>query len=173
MSDSTKPTTPSGVVTLRSITPQDMPFLLEVYSGSRADEMEQVDWDDEKKAAFLKMQFEAQHAYYQENYKGATFDVILIDGEPAGRLYVTRLKDEIRLIDIALLQHRRGRGTGTALIKELFNEAAASGKPVRIHVEKFNPAIRLYERLGFKAIADRGVYWFMEWRSTERMEDEG
>ncbi|HEU4389368.1 MAG TPA: GNAT family N-acetyltransferase [Blastocatellia bacterium] len=171
MSDSINPTTPSGVVTLRSITPEDMPFLLEVYSSSRAEELTQTDWDDEQKAAFLKMQFEAQHAYYQENYKGTSFDVILIDGQPAGRLYVARLKDEIRIVDIALLQHWRSRGTGTALIKELFAEASAAGKPLRIHVEKFNPALRLYERLGFKAIADRGVYWFMEWRKESMKEE--
>jgi GNAT superfamily N-acetyltransferase len=173
MSDSGNPTTQTGVVTLRAITPEDMPFLLEVYSSSRADELAQVDWSDEQKAAFLKMQFEAQHAYYQENYRGADFQVILVDGEPAGRMYAKDLGDEIRLIDIALVRDRRSHGTGTALIKGLFDKASASGKAVRIHVEKFNPAVRLYERLGFKAIADRGVYWFMEWRPAEPRKDEG
>jgi ribosomal protein S18 acetylase RimI-like enzyme len=42
-------------------------------------------------------------------------------------------------------------------------EAERAGKPVRIHVEKLNPALRLYERLGFTRIADKGVYWFLEW----------
>jgi ribosomal protein S18 acetylase RimI-like enzyme len=42
-------------------------------------------------------------------------------------------------------------------------ETAQAGKPVRIHVEKQNPALRLYTRLGFTPIADRGVYWFLEW----------
>jgi hypothetical protein len=41
---------------------------------------------------------------------------------------------------------------------------AAAGKPLRIHVERFNPALRLYERLGFRQIDDRGVYLFLEWR---------
>jgi ribosomal protein S18 acetylase RimI-like enzyme len=45
-----------------------------------------------------------------------------------------------------------------ALVRALQAEAAASRKPLRIHVERFNPALRLYERLGFKQIADRGVY---------------
>ena len=49
-------------------------------------------------------------------------------------------------------------------MRALQAEAAASRKPLRIHVERFNPALRLYERLGFKQIADRGVYWFMEWQ---------
>ena len=46
----------------------------------------------------------------------------------------------------------------------LQSEAVAAGKPLRIHVERFNPALRLYERLGFRQIDDRGVYLFMEWR---------
>jgi hypothetical protein len=45
-----------------------------------------VDWDATKKAAFVEMQFEAQHAYYQEHYERAAFDAILVDGQPAGRL---------------------------------------------------------------------------------------
>jgi antitoxin VapB len=49
-------------------------------------------------------------------------------------------------------------------VRALQAEAAASRKPLRIHVERFNPALRLYERLGFRQIADRGGYLFMEWR---------
>jgi len=36
-----------------------------------------------------------------------------------------------------------------------------------IHVERFNPALRLCERLGFRQIDDRGVYLFLEWRGTD------
>ena len=38
-----------------------------------------------------------------------------------------------------------------------------AGRLLRIHVERFNPALRLYARLGFRQIDDRGVYLFMEW----------
>ena len=34
-------------------------------------------------------------------------------------------------------------------------EAEAAGKPLTIHVEKYNPSMRLYLRLGFKPIEDR------------------
>ena len=101
--------------------------------------------------------------HYQEHYAGAAFDVILVDGQPAGRLYVAREEDEIRIVDIALLPEYRNRGIGTTLLRGLQSEAAAAGKPLRIHVERFNPALRLYERLGFRRSTDRGVYLFMEW----------
>jgi len=124
-----------------------------------------VDWDAAQKAAFLQMQFAAQHAYYQEQYADAAFDVILVGGQPAGRLYIHRRDDEFRIVDIALLPEFCNRGLGTTLLKNLQSETAAAGKTLRIHVERFNPALRLYERLGFRQIEDRGVYLFMEWRA--------
>jgi ribosomal protein S18 acetylase RimI-like enzyme len=96
----------------------------------------------------------------------AAFDVILVGGQPAGRLYLHRRDDEIRIMDIALLPEYCDRGIGTTLLHGLLSEAAAAGKPLRIHVERFNPALRLYERLGFRQIDDRGVYLFMEWRQS-------
>ena len=153
-------------VSLRPIRPDDEAFLYEVYASTRLDELAVVDWDEAQKAAFLHMQFAAQHTYYQEHYVGADFLVILVDDHPAGRLYVARWDEEMCLMDIALLPAYRNAGIGSALLHALMAEAAQAGKPVRIHVEKQNPALRLYTRLGFRPIADRGVYWFLEWSPT-------
>jgi GNAT superfamily N-acetyltransferase len=125
-----------------------------------------VAWSDAEKTAFVEMQFRAQDQYYHEHYPNTSFDVIVLDGQPVGRLYVARWADEIRIVDIALLPAHCNRGLGTTLVRALQAEAAASRKPLRIHVERFNPALRLYERLGFRQIEDRGVYLFMEWRAT-------
>jgi ribosomal protein S18 acetylase RimI-like enzyme len=121
-----------------------------------------VPWDDAQKEAFLRSQFEAQDAWYREHYADASFDVILVDGEPAGRLYVHRGDRETRIVDIALLPEYRGNGIGTTLLRDLLAEADAAGKRVTIHVERFNPALRLYERLGFCIAEDKGVYLFLE-----------
>ena len=119
-------------------------------------------WDDAQKDAFLRMQFDAQDAWWRENYAGASFDVILVEGEPAGRLYVHRGRSEIRIVDIALLPEHRGNGIGTRLLEELLAEGDASAKSVTIHVERMNPALRLYARLGFSLAEDKGVYLFLE-----------
>jgi ribosomal protein S18 acetylase RimI-like enzyme len=147
---------------LRPARADDRDFLLRVYASTREEELRLVDWNDDQKAAFVQQQFEAQDSYYREHYDPATFDVIEVDGEPVGRLYVARWEDEIRIIDIALLPEHRGRGIGTSALRALLDEAAASGKRLSIHVEKHNPAQRLYERLGFAEVADRGVYVLME-----------
>jgi len=155
------------VVMLRPIGPEDEPFLYEVYASTRAEELEVTTWSDEQKADFLRMQFAAQHQYYHEHYTNTELDVILVDGQPAGRLYVSRGADEVRIMDIALLPAYRNRGIGTHLIGALQAEAALARKPLSIHVERFNPALHLYERLGFVPVADRGVYLFLEWRSPD------
>lgn len=133
-----------------------------MYASTRQEELAQTGWSEEQKASFLRQQFEAQSRYYREHYAGAEFSVILSDGRPAGRLYVARWPGEIRIVDIALLPERRNRGIGTKLLEDLIAESEASGKPLSIHVERFNPALRLYERLGFREVADKGVYFLME-----------
>jgi GNAT superfamily N-acetyltransferase len=87
---------------------------------------------------------------------------------PIGRLYIEHRPDEICGIDIALLPPYRQAGIGTAILQGLLAEATRRHKPFRIHVEKFNRAQHLYERLGFTTLADDGVYLFMEWRPDAR-----
>jgi ribosomal protein S18 acetylase RimI-like enzyme len=152
----------SGVVELRPIEPQDAELLFRVYASTRADELAIVPWDEAQKEAFLRAQFESQDRWYREHYERASLDVVLVGGVPGGRLYVHRGESEIRIVDIALLPEHRGNGVGSALLRELLDEADAASKRVTIHVERFNPALRLYERLGFAVAEDRGVYLLLE-----------
>ena len=119
-------------------------------------------WPLEEQQKFLRMQFSAQHTYYQEHYSDAAFELILVDGEPAGRLYLQRRSDEHRVVDIALLPPFRGRGIGGAIMRQILDEADKLRLPVRIHVEHNNPAKHLYDRLGFTTVDDTGVYCLME-----------
>jgi ribosomal protein S18 acetylase RimI-like enzyme len=146
----------------RAITDADLPFLLALYSDTREDELRPVPWSESEKMAFLALQFEAQHQHYQTHYPKADFWLLQRAGDPIGRLYVEWRAAEVRLVDIALLAKERGRGIGKALMNELIERADAEQLPIRLHVESHNPAHRLYERLGFADVEDRGVYMFME-----------
>jgi ribosomal protein S18 acetylase RimI-like enzyme len=152
---------------LRPITGADLPFLAALYASTRQEELAPVPWTGEQKAAFLQWQFQSQHTYYQEYYPTCEFLVIEVPTpagpRPAGRLYIDRWPEEIRLVDIALLPEHRGEGLGTGLLAVLLEEAEASRLPLTIHVEHNNPARRLYERLGFRHIDTNGVYHLMRW----------
>jgi len=160
---SAKDSTPAAAVHLRAASDGDRAFLFQVYASTRSDELVHVGWSDEQLHAFLSMQFDAQHRYYHENFPSARFDVIELNGKPAGRLYVERQAEEIRLVDISLLPEYRGRGCVGSLLRTLLSEAGAAGQRVVLHVERHNRAVRLYQRLGFVDAQDVGVYKLMMW----------
>jgi ribosomal protein S18 acetylase RimI-like enzyme len=155
------PAATAAGLTLRPMVEADLPFICSLYSSTRASELAPVPWPPEHKAAFLEMQFRAQHAHYERHYPDAERLVILRAGERIGRLYVDRWAREHRIVDIAFLTEHCGRGLGSALLSDVLEEAARVDKYVSIHVEKHNPAMRLYRRLGFVAIEDKGVYDLM------------
>jgi ribosomal protein S18 acetylase RimI-like enzyme len=148
---------------LRPVESGDLEFLFHVYASTREEELAVVSWSPAEKEAFLRQQFNAQDRYYRTTFTDAQFSIICAESEAIGRLYVWRQPDELRIIDISLLPAWRGRGVGGRLLRELLVEAAATSRRVTIHVEKHNPALRLYERLGFRPVSDNGVYWQMEW----------
>jgi ribosomal protein S18 acetylase RimI-like enzyme len=152
----------SAAYTLRPALAEDRELLFSVYASTRAEELTVVPWTAAGKDTFLRQQFAAQDAHYRQHYPGADFLVIEAAGVPAGRLYVARWPREVRIMDIALLPAHRRRGLGTAILADLLAEATATGKIASIHVERNNPALRLYERLGFHPAADRGVYLLLE-----------
>lgn len=174
-------TAPPGV-TLRWEEDSDLPFLAELYASTRREEVAQVPWSEEQREAFLRWQFENQHRHYRQYYPGC--ELLVIErvpeaapgsgeaaaepgagpsGEPIGRLYVDRWKDQIRLVDIALLPEHRGGGLGTAILQGLLDEGRESRLPVTIHVEYNNPALSLYRRLGFRHVDSNGIYYLMRW----------
>lgn len=144
----------------------DVFFLERLYASTRQEELAQSGWDAATRETFLASQFRAQREHYRRQYAKDQFQIIVQGQEPIGRLYVGRWRDEIRVIDIALLPQWRGRGIGTSLLRDVMREAALRRVPVRIHVETFNPARKLYERLGFVTIEDKGVYLLQEWRDV-------
>lgn len=148
------------------MTEADLPQVYEVYASTRAEELALVpEWNDAHKTAFLTQQFTAQHQYYQEFYIGADFQVIEYNNNIIGRLYIhwNFKPTEVRIMDIALLPDFRGKGIGTGILQDIFQKAAPQGKSVTIHVEYNNPALHLYERLGFQKIGEfNSVYYLME-----------
>ena len=155
------PDTRSPTVTLRRVTDADRELLTAVYRSTRLAELDLVPWDEATRTAFVTQQFEAQDRAWSEQRPDAVRDVVLVDGVAAGRLYVDRTPQEIRVVDITLLPEHRGRGVGRALLRPIIAEGDRVGLPVTIHVERHNPALRLYARLGFSVVDDLGVYLFL------------
>lgn len=153
----------SPAVTLRPVVEKDEPFLLELYKSTRP-EIVALGWPPAQLEAFLKMQLNGQQRSYEMLYPDAEHQVILFKDEEVGRLITFRTEQEIRLADVALLPQYRNQGVGAFVVRELCMEATQRNVPVRLQVSKFNTAIRLYERLGFKGIGESDTHFQMEWR---------
>jgi ribosomal protein S18 acetylase RimI-like enzyme len=156
---------------LRPVVEEDDLLLKAIYGHTRTEELKRaVDWNEVQKAAFITHQHTAQSDYYKKVYPNADYSIILVDGKPAGRLYVERhlIDKHIRIIDIAILPAFRNQGIGAYFLKQLQEEAKQSNKILSIHVEKFNRALTLYKRIGFEVIKEtHGVYYLMQWNTPQ------
>ena len=149
-------------ITFRKLRESDFPFLKKLYRTTREQELILTDWTEEQKESFIEFQFNAQHSHYSNSYDNIEFKIILHSNKPIGRLYLWETEHQLRIVDIALMPESTGKGIGTKILSSLIQQSEQSGKKLNIHVEYYNPALRLYERLGFEKTDDTGMYFFME-----------
>jgi ribosomal protein S18 acetylase RimI-like enzyme len=76
------------------------------------------------------------------------------EGRPAGLFKVARDGLDWQLIQIQIAPELSGQHIGEGLIQGLIDESRAAGAALRLHVLHQNPARHLYERLGFRVVAD-------------------
>jgi GNAT superfamily N-acetyltransferase len=148
-----------ATIKLRPLDSSDEFFLFQVYASTRADEMALISWPPDVEEAFLRIQFRAQNQHYHTAYPQAIYQIIEWDGIPVGRIILNRADSLTSLVDISLLPAYRGQGFGTALISSL----QAENNSIRLHVLKSNPALNLYQRLGFVFKSEDELYLEMEW----------
>lgn len=150
----------SGQPTLRPVNAGDQAFLLDLVASTRED----LSLLDRSISTMLvRMQYDAQLSDYRRRFPGMEESIVLADGVAAGRLYVARSRDEIRLVDISLLPAFRRRRIGSILLAGLQEQSVNAGLPLRLHVLQGNPAAGLYRRFGFQPGEAEGMYLAMEW----------
>src|SRR5947199_10524164 len=104
---------------LRPYSADDQEFIFRLYASTRIHEIAPLGWPPAQQEAFLRMQFNAQKAWYAQAYAQADHQIIFLDGQPVGRIMVVSEPGSEHLVDIAPLPEDRGRGIGTPLAGEL------------------------------------------------------
>ncbi len=140
----------------------DIPFLRALFASTREDEFAQAPWTPEQLSQFLATQFNAQRTHYRLHMPKAQWLVIMHDGAPAGRIYLNWGPTTLNLVDIALIRPLRGQGVGSLMMNAIVGLAARENKTTVLFVERFNPALRLYQRFGFTVFKDHEVHLEME-----------
>ena len=160
-------------LTLRVATAEDLPFLRTLFASVRGPEFAASGWPDDVTRAFCDSQYALQDRHYREHFAGAQCLVVLAGSTPIGRIYRAIDEETLYLLDIALVASARGHGIGTTLMRALTEEAERNARDIVLHVEPANPAMRLYERLGFVAGAKDGVYCEMRRRPARSAPNSG
>lgn len=149
-------------VASRPVLAADRPFLLDLYIATRADEFSALGWRADALRLFLEQQYVVREAGWGLSAPDADDRVLVLDGRPVGRLVIDRRADGIRIVDVAVVPAEQGRGAGASVLRHVLEEADAARVPVTLHVVATNPALRLYERLGFVPVSEDGIHVLME-----------
>jgi ribosomal protein S18 acetylase RimI-like enzyme len=117
----------------------------------------------------VEMQFRGRQTTYTERYPAAE-DLVMRqeDGSAAGRLLLDKQPGRWRVVDIAVLRACRGRGLAPRAMQDCQRQCGAAGAWLELQVQPGNPARRLYERLGFRAVSENAVAVEMVWVADRR-----
>jgi GNAT superfamily N-acetyltransferase len=125
--------------TLRPAQPEDFDYCARLYFAGM-----------EKIIKELDLNMDVQVADLRQRWDVTQVRIITLAGTDIGWLQSFENDDALFLgqlfVDSALQRH----GIGAGVVKALIEEAAATGRAVTLGVVKTNPALRLYERLGFR-----------------------
>lgn len=143
---------PIPLFALRQASHKDYDFLFDLHRAAMREYIEAIwGWHEDWQAE-----------YFQKKFDPANRKIIVIDGEDAGVVVVEQRPEALYLGLIELLPEFQGRGTGSVIVEQLKSEAFRKGQPLALHVLATNlPALRLYERLGFKIERQESIRYYM------------
>jgi ribosomal protein S18 acetylase RimI-like enzyme len=140
------------MLTFRLVEKKDDDLIYSIYRSTRDKELTYTNWTELQKRSFVTMQLMAQLIEYQKKYPELLQQIIVHNKKSIGRLYTWESLSEIKIIDISILPEYQRKGLGTKVLQQILNKAIQAEKKVNLHVVFSNPALKLYERLGFKKI---------------------
>jgi ribosomal protein S18 acetylase RimI-like enzyme len=155
----------------RPATPDDEPFLFDLFCAVRAHEFALMSLAEPLKQQLIRMQYTAQKEGYSAECPDSTFEIVHNGERKVGRIWIARREDSFHLVDIAILPEAQNSGIGTILVRELQREAELARKPVRLSVFRFNPgSVRFHERLGFTVTHEDAIQFYYEWKPQQLIE---
>jgi ribosomal protein S18 acetylase RimI-like enzyme len=146
-------------ITTRAATEEDDAFLFGLFRAVRLPEFAHAGLAPAQLDLLMSIQYAGQKQTYGAEYPGGN-EVVLLDGEAIGRIWLYRGTTEHHLVDIALMPEFRNRGVGTALMKDAIAGARAAGLRLRCSVAATNAgSLRFHQRLGFQVAGQDDLYY--------------
>lgn len=159
------------MIQLREAVPTDETFLFALFAENKAREFASLRISAAQLTGLLQMQYQARCFGYERDFPAAE-QYIVTDptGRPVGQVLLHEEDAVLRLVDLAIAVGQRDRGFGQATLEAVQQRATAGGKQIQLQVTPGSGAERLYERLGFRAIATTAVTCVMIWSAASQME---
>lgn len=154
-----------GGLELRPAGAADEDFLAHLFMTSTAVELQAQHWDGVLREQVLRQQWCAHRHHYATVLPDAGQYLVRHNDTPIGRVILHREEGALLLADICLLPEIRGQGIGSRVVRLLQAQATAADLPLRLHVEHTRPALRLYQRHGFRTIGHTDTHLSLEWRA--------
>jgi GNAT superfamily N-acetyltransferase len=129
------------------------------------------DFDYCKRLYFCEMQWiieqlhldkAAQEIGFQQQWDPTQVRIITLGDADIGWLQTIPKKDGLFVAQMFVDRPFQRRGIGTEVMKRLIAEAAHAHQAVHLNVVKINPALRLYERLGFRTTHEDDRKFYMK-----------
>jgi ribosomal protein S18 acetylase RimI-like enzyme len=143
-----------ATLTFRPATETDIPFLLELRRQTMSEHL---------RASGIEPSESERRARVLASFDCA--EIILLAGTPVGLLKVVRGPDNWDLVQIQIVPEQQGRGFGTTILKKLLADAVQAQATVSLSVLNTNPARQLYERLGFRIVAQNNHAYDMKFEA--------
>ena len=108
---------------------------------------------------------EMQDAYFDRSWEEHDREIILRDGVPCGYAGIEFRDTYVHVRELVIHPAFQSQGIGTAFLKNVCEQAAARGLPVKLGVFHQNRAVAFYQRLGFQEFDRTETHILMEWHS--------
>ena len=138
---------------LRKATADDSEFAYQTKKAAFREYVEKVwGWDEDE-----------QRQLHERRFTSQDFQVIQVSDINVGILAVVRQPDCVKVNQIFIVPEYQSRGIGAACMRQIVEEATASGLPVKLQVLKVNSrAVKFYQRLGFGIAGESDTHVLME-----------
>jgi CubicO group peptidase (beta-lactamase class C family) len=107
-----------------------------------------------------------QDRFAASNWREASFEILLCDGQPCGYTCVEELGDHLHVREIVVHPDFQNRGVGSTVLHGTIDRARARGVPIRLGTFVVNRAADLYRRLGFQETGRTATHILFEWREA-------
>jgi ribosomal protein S18 acetylase RimI-like enzyme len=139
-------------IVLRPASQADSEFVYQIKKTTLRKYVEQIwGWDESW-----------QREYHRDRFDPSDMYIVLSGPDQIGVLAFTAYDSSVYVRLICLDPRYQNRGIGSFLMEGPIEEARSRGVPVTLGVLKPNPAMRFYEKLGFRIVSEDDIRYCLE-----------